>query len=111
MSNENMYKEVLKKLLTSQAFYYITVETKYTIHHIERLMGSCKDRGRYKWIAEMKVDCWKSMSKDDEAKRCHIDGGDCFPRLFFTADSMCNELFAWLQMRSLEVTTIESPKI
>lgn len=116
MSKE-LYREILSKLLGSVNSYYITVETKYTIHHIERLAGTCHDRGRWKWIAEMKVDYWKALENPDdesnfqEAQRSYIDHGDMFPRFMFLTDSLINELIAWTTARQLEITDIKTPKI
>jgi hypothetical protein len=103
-------KEVLRHILKIHIARYIVVETKYTAHHIELLSGTCKDRGRYKWIAETKVDAWDNVERDDEARRSHVDGGDLFPRVYFFDDSLCNELFMWLKVRNLAVTDITTPK-
>ena len=103
-------EQILKAILSRQVAAYIVVETKYTTHHIERLMPTAKDRGRYKWIAEMKVEAWDDAERSDEARRSHIDAGDLFPRLYFLDDSLCNELFMWLKMRDLEVINITTPR-
>lgn len=60
--------------------------------------GYC-DRGR--WI-------WHASSSDPRI--CTIDGGDCFPRYFFNADCLAQELSAWLVARNLvtePATTID----
>jgi len=91
--------------------YYIVIDTKYTRLHIERLMGSCSDRGRWKWIAETKTDAYEEHPLSVEASRSHIDGGDMFPRLYFLDDSLCNEIFSWLHKRNLEIIDVRVPKI
>lgn len=91
--------------------FYIVIETKYTMLHIERLMGSCSDRGRWKWIGETKIDAYEERPIWEEASRSHIDGGDMFPRLYFLDDSLCNEIFAWLHKRNLEIIDVRMPKI
>lgn len=106
-----IHKEILTRMLKAHTARYIVVKTKYTDSHIEVLMGSQKDRGRYKWIAESNNESWDNLNKDPEARRSHIDGGDLFPRVFFLADSLINELFTWIQTRDLTITDIEVPKI
>jgi hypothetical protein len=106
------YNEVLDLLYEVEigSFYYILIETKYTRHYIEKFMPTCADRGKWKWIA-VNYGINYQDEIDEEGHRSHIDGSDCFPRLFFQDDSMCNELFAWLQMRDLEIINIKAVKI
>lgn len=104
-----MHQDILRAMLTTQQ-YYIVVESKFTKHHIEKLMGSCKDRGRWKWIAETNMEAFDTKVDKEEAQRSHIDGGDLFPRVFFKDESLITELFAWFAARDLQVTDITTPK-
>lgn len=109
--NNHVHAQVLNRLLSSYSVAYITVETKYTIHHIEKLMGSIKDRGKWKWIAEIKSEYWDNVDKCKEAQRSHIDHQDMFPRFMFLTESMVNELIAFCEVRMLDITEIKTPKI
>lgn len=102
---------VLKELLSTFSARYIVIKTKYTTHHIERLMPTCKDRGRWKWIAETDMEAFEEMEKNDEARLSHIDRADLFPRLYFRDDSLINEVWDWLRMRNLTIIDIKAPKI
>lgn len=110
-------KKLLKRLMSSYDVRYITFETKFVIHHIEKLMPTARDRGRWKWIAEMKPAYWDALtekqSKEDyeEAQRSHIDDKDLFPRFMFLTESLINELFAWCEVRQTPITEIKTPKI
>lgn len=50
--NEDIFHEEILKVLLKKQKIYIIVKTLFTIHHIEKLLGSVRDRGRWKWIAE-----------------------------------------------------------
>ncbi len=105
-------REIFKELLQTHSVFYITVETKYTMHHIERLMGTVRDRGRWKWIAETKAEAFDAIEMiDEEARRSHIDEADLFPRYLFLDTSMHDELFAWLAIRALPIVNIKAPKL
>ncbi len=109
-----MSQEILNSMLDNCHINYIVVETKYTKHHIEKLMLTNKDRGCFKWIAETKFHDYSNITDEEdikEAERSHIDSEDCFPRYMFLANSMFNELFAWLKARNLKIIDIKSPKI
>lgn len=102
--------DILKDLLKTQ--FYVVVRTKYTIHHIEKLLASCRDRGRWKWIAEsIQPDQYEAQRLDDEARRSHVDATDCFPRFFFNDFALMSELSSWIQIRGLEVIEVSAPKI
>jgi hypothetical protein len=90
---------------------YIVVKTKYTTNHIEKLMPTCSDRGRWKWIAETNYDAFDKMRDDEEAQNSHIDGADCFPRFYFRDESLVTELFAWIMRRDLTIIQMETPPI
>ncbi len=106
-----VYYAVLKSLMATFSARYIVIKTKYTIHHIERLMPTCKDRGKWKWIAETNTAAFKDMEDYAEARQSLIDNGDLFPRLYFRDDSLMNEISHWMQMRNLIIIDIEAPKI
>ncbi len=106
-----VYYAVLKSLMAAFSARYIVVKTKYTTHHIERLMPTCKDRGKWKWIAETNTEAYREMEKNDEARLSHIDRADLFPRLYFRDDSLMNEISHWMQIRNLIIIDIEAPKI
>lgn len=105
-----MHEEILEKLLNSQQRYFV-VETLYTEHHLERLAGTVKDRGRWKWIAESKQSSWNDARENEEARRSHVDGGDLFPRLYFNNECLIKELLSWLEVRNLKITDIRTPKL
>lgn len=103
-------REILKSLLNRQ--HYIVLETAYTKHHIEKLLFTCKDRGKWKWIAETKPNAWNGINNNDgEAQRSIIDSGDLFPRLFFRTESLITEIFCWLEERKLQVHDIKAPQL
>lgn len=106
-----MMEDIFRRLLKSQQMY-IVIDTKFTKLHIERLMGSVRDRGRWKWIAETNLDAYDAMAaKEEEARRSHVDNNDLFPRLFFNDECLIQEVFSWLKVRDLTVTDITTPKI
>lgn len=107
--NEDIFHEEILKVLLKKQKIYIIVKTLFTIHHIEKLLGSVRDRGRWKWIAETDM---KAFDKKDipESNRSHIDGGDLFPRLYFNDDCFLKEFFSWLKVRDLKITDITVPK-
>jgi hypothetical protein len=109
MIENTTHKEILMGLLRSQK-YYIVINTKFTINHIEKLSGSVRDRGRWKWISENNLDYYKSLTIP-EAQRSHIDNGDLFPRLYFNNECLVTEFFSWLSVRELTITDITTPKI
>jgi hypothetical protein len=102
------HKQIFEDLL-SMNFIYIIIETKWTIHHIERTTYS--DRGKIKWIAETKSDAYEAMKDDEEARMSSIDHCDLFPRLYFLATSFVNEFGAWLDARGLQPTSIKHGEI
>lgn len=83
----------LYKLMLFSNARYIEVEATSTRHHIEMLMPSVSDRGRYKWIAEGE----------------NVDCADCFPRLYFLQDSFSEEFNAWLAVRNQKIVAINVP--
>ncbi|HMG68277.1 MAG TPA: hypothetical protein VK588_11350 [Chitinophagaceae bacterium] len=101
--------EVVSRLLNNN--FYIVIETEYTKHHIERLMPTCKDRGRFKWIAETKGEAYGAKGLKKEARFSHIDNADLFPRLYFRDESLINEISDWLKMRNLIIINVELPNI
>jgi hypothetical protein len=103
--------EILRAMMETYSTYYIVIKTKFTTHHLEKLMPTCKDRGKWKWIAETNHEAFEEMGRDGEARLSHVDGGDLFPRLYFLRDSFINEFNEWLKCRNLAVTDIEAPKI
>lgn len=106
-------RDIFRNMLDTYSIRYIVVETKYTRHHIEKLLTSCRDRGSFKWIAENKNEYWEAVEKrkGGEVDTSAIDGQDCFPRFLFLPSSMVNELFTWLHVRILKVTDVKAPKI
>lgn len=100
--------DVIRTMMHSYSVGYITIETQCTIHHLERLMPTCRDRGRWKWLAETKADIFDS--DNEEWQRSNIDHADCFPRLYFKEDSFLNEFREWLRVREIEITDIKAPK-
>lgn len=111
MIDENVQAlEVCAHLMKTHTVMYIVIKTKYTVHHIERLMASCRGRGRWKWFAETNIDEYERGSRG-EAASSHIDGADLFPRQYFLQGSFINEFREWLNMRNLKITNIEAPKI
>jgi hypothetical protein len=101
--------QVLIDLLNNFNVCYIVVKTKFTTHHIEKLLASCKDRGTIKWIAETETDAWEHMSVNEEARRSHIDGGDIFPRLYFLPTNFVSEFLMWCKVRNLAIQDISAP--
>jgi hypothetical protein len=101
--------EILKNLLQTQI--YIVITTKYTIHHIEKLSPSCKDRGKWKWIAEpIQPNQYENQQIDEEARLSHIDQSDLFPRLFFNDFCIMSEILSFLSTRGLNIIDIKCPK-
>ena len=84
---------------------HFSMETDYTIHYFERLMPTCRDRGRWKWIAETKPEAYGNK----EASHCHIDHQDLFPRLYFSEISLAAEFFEWLKQRSQAIVKVNLP--
>jgi hypothetical protein len=104
--------EVCAHLMKTHTVSYIVIKTKYTTHHLEKLMASQRDRGRWGWIAETNHEAFMEMKsgRNEEARKSHIDGGDLFPRLYFLPASFLNEFREWLDVRGLRITNIEAPK-
>ena len=102
------YIDIFTNMIESKTFSYIVLETVNTLHHIERLSTSVADRGRYKWSAEMKASALLELN--DEARRSHIDGADCFPRYFYLEQSLINEVFQFIIVRGLSIINIVAPK-
>ncbi len=113
-TNQTVCRVLFRTMLQTYSVPYITVETQYTIHYIEK-MSINSDRGRFKWIAEMKSNYWDDITKSDdsgaEARRSHIDGGDLFPRYIFLEENIVSELFEWFKVRRLYVTDIKEGKL
>lgn len=103
--------EALKHMMGLYSVSYIVIKTKFTVHHLEKLSRSVKDRGRWKWIGETSSLAFSEPLQDEEVYRSNIDGGDLFPRLYFLDSSFINEFREWLNMRNLEITALEAPKI
>lgn len=111
-NNNDLQMDVVLELMRKSLAIYVTIETKFTIHHLEKLMPTVRERGRWKWIAETKVSAFEAMDKNnDEAVRSHIDGADLFPRLYFLDNSFIQEFKAWLNVRQLTITDVKVPKI
>ena len=90
-------------------FVCIVIETKFTIHYIERT--NYKDRGKIKWFAESKPEYWKCVDTDESARTSHVDGQDFFPRLYFTPEAFMFEFQAWLDARGLDITEVRHLQI
>lgn len=105
-----MIWEVLDNLMKQPTASYIIVKTKFTKHHIERLSSSQRDRGKWKWIAETTNEGLDRGNRTEEARRSHIDSGDCFPRFYFLDQSLREELRAWCVLRDVEVIDIKAPR-
>lgn len=104
--------DVIRTMMRQHSVMYIVIETLYTAHHLERLMPTCRDRGRWKWIGESKTEYWEGLEKNvPEARKSHIDRGDMFPRFYFLDSSFINEFQSWLSVRGLEITDVKAPKI
>lgn len=103
--------EALKIMMETYSVRYIVISTKFTKHHLEKLMGSCSDRGKWKWIGETNYEAFEVMDKDEEARKSHIDHGDMFPRFYFLKSSFIAEFNEWLKARGLVVTDITAPPI
>lgn len=98
------------KILDKKSMYYFVIETEFSRHHFEKISHSCKDRGKWKWIAETKL--MGCDSPNEEAIRSHVDPHDCFPRFYFLEESLVNEFLQWLDVRQLKITSfIENPTI
>ncbi len=110
VSNEVKF-DLIRAMMKTYSIHYIVIHTKFTTHHLEKLMPTCKDRGAWKWIGETKHEAFDEMGRGGEAGLSHIDRGDMFPRLYFLTDSFINEFREWLKCRELEITEIEAPKI
>ena len=102
--------EVFRSMMKIYTIRYIVIETAHTMHHIERLSLNCKDRGRWKWLAETKEGAFNG-DMNGEDKRSFIDHSDLFPRLYFRDESLINEFFEWIKMRDLKITNVKAPKI
>ncbi len=103
--------EALKVMMNLYSVRYITIDTKFTKHHLEKVAGTNSDRGRWKWIGETKMEAFEEMAKDKEAQKSHIDGGDMFPRFYFLNTSFINEFREWLKARDLKITDMEAPQL
>ena len=104
--NNKLSMEIFRSMMKIYTIRYIVIETAHTMHHIERLSLNCKDRGRWKWLAET-----KKGALNGEDNYSFIDHSDLFPRLYFKDDSLVNEFFAWINERGLKITDIRTPKI
>lgn len=105
--DNTVFLDAIKKMIDLYSVTYIVVKTKYTTHHIEKLLASCKDRGTIKWIAET-----SGFDDDDvESQNSHVDRNDCFPRFYFLKTSFLHEFREWLLIRDLQITDVQAPKI
>lgn len=80
--------EQILELLNDPDNIGIRIEGENSTHYVERIMPSANDRGNFKWFAE---------SKDHV--QLTIDGGDLFPRVFFKATTLVEEMYAWAERR------------
>lgn len=105
-------QDVFRAMLDTYSINYIVVKTKFTEHHIERLSAVDKAYGRFKWTVQVDIpEPIFSMQSETEAIRSTVENKDCFPRLFYHADSVSNELFSWIRARDLTITDIRAPKV
>lgn len=100
----------LLALLTRRPVLCVVIKTKATVHYIEKLPPSCKDRGKIKWWAETTFIDIDTGSDYDEAQRSHIDQGDLFPRVYFHTDTFLKEFLTWLTIRKLEIISVGEMK-
>ena len=109
--------DVLRSMMNTYSIRYIVAETNYTRHHIERLMPTCKDRGKWKWSPEPSFPNVHYKTDEDakrhveESLRSNIDGADLFPRLYFFDSSFLAEFGEWLRVRDLKLIDIKAPSI
>jgi hypothetical protein len=108
---DEMKIDLLRAMMKTYSIHYIVIHTKFTTHHLEKLMPTCHDRGKWKWIAETKPEAFEEMDNNEESRKSHVDRNDLFPRLYFLGESFINEFREWLKYRNLEITEIEAPKI
>ena len=100
--------DLLRKLLNSFHGHYVEIRTPYTLHHIEKISLSQKDRGRFKWHAETTGNTFASMNNNDqEAQKSFIDTCDLFPRLYFFQENLVTEFFMWCRQRNLTIDSIQ----
>ncbi len=116
MMKEYIFEEIGEKcvqelilLMQFVEILYIVVETDFIQNHIEKVPRSNRDRGTVKWIAETKNAAFESMDDDEDARKCHIDNADCFPRFYYHPESFLNELAAFLSVRNQEIRKILVP--
>src|SRR5580693_7995086 len=98
-----MNKNNLLETILNSTRSYIVLETKYTIHHVVRLVPSYKNNGKWKWSTETKPIMFNKIKEDDEAIRSYIDHNSGFPRYFFNIECLLKELESWLSERELEL--------
>lgn len=96
-------------LMQYKEIVYLIVETDFIQNHIEKVPRSNRDRGTVKWIAETRFEAYEAMKGNKMAQKCHVDGGDCFPRFYFHPESFLNELAAFLSIRDQEIRKITVP--
>lgn len=111
LRDSKVTQEELFFLITNTDTRYIVVKTKYTTHHLEKLLGSGNDRGTLKWMAETSINDYEKglENKDKEVYSSHIDGADLFPRLYFLTTNFCSEFQCWLSTRNLSIIEIKVP--
>lgn len=111
MQRTNEIINSLYKIIDTPDNNYFIVETKWTINHFEKLLPSCRDRGKWKWIAETKCTAFNNQDDDPEIQRSFIDHQDMFPRLYFTEECLVNEFLQWLDVRRLPIINVEIKSI
>ncbi len=94
---------VLRNFLLFTYVNYMVVESKYITHHIERLKGTCNDRGSVKWIAESNKRYWEDVDAIPDSRLSHIDESDCFPRFYFKTENFIDELEQFNTIRKQEL--------
>jgi hypothetical protein len=97
------------RLIGAMDVKYLVVETDYTTNHFEKLLGSCSDRGSFKWIAETNMTAYEENMQDPRAHKAKINGSDLFPRLYFYADCLVKEFRRWCAIRQQDIQKITVP--
>jgi hypothetical protein len=106
MTNLHKLSNLIISLTMGDARQYGIIETNFTIHYIEKIMASAKDRGSFKWFAETKWKPYQEAVLEDnpEAFKSHIDGADMFPRVYFLSETLISEMGIWFEIRNLQIT-------
>lgn len=77
---------------------WVTIDFNYASMNIEKLSPSTSDRGRFRILADHKLEF---------VDKCYIDYADGFPRYYFNFDCMIKEIKSWIEAREkLEIKDI-----